>query len=61
MREHGAVGHPGASPRGLTRFRPGSPAVPAADLVGRNFTAQAPATRLVGDLTYIPTGEVVGY
>ena len=27
------------------------------DLVGRDFTAQAPGTKLVGDITYIPTGE----
>ncbi|MGR8008925.1 DDE-type integrase/transposase/recombinase [Streptomyces hypolithicus] len=27
------------------------------DLVGRNFTAQAPGEKLVGDITYIPTGE----
>jgi transposase InsO family protein len=27
------------------------------DLVGRDFTAQRPGTKLVGDITYIPTGE----
>ena len=27
------------------------------DLVGRDFTAQGPGTKLVGDITYIPTGE----
>jgi putative transposase len=27
------------------------------DLVGRDFTAQAPGRRLVGDITYIPTWE----
>jgi putative transposase len=27
------------------------------DLVGRDFTAPAPGTKLVGDITYIPTGE----
>ncbi|MEU1450585.1 IS3 family transposase [Streptomyces mirabilis] len=27
------------------------------DLVGRNFTADAPGEKLVGDITYIPTGE----
>jgi putative transposase len=27
------------------------------DLVGRDFTADAPGTKLVGDITYIPTGE----
>lgn len=27
------------------------------DLVGRDFTADAPGEKLVGDITYIPTGE----
>ena len=27
------------------------------DLIGRNFTADAPGQKLVGDITYIPTGE----
>jgi putative transposase len=27
------------------------------DLVDRDFTAEAPGTKLVGDITYIPTGE----
>jgi transposase InsO family protein len=27
------------------------------DLVARDFTAEAPGTKLVGDITYIPTGE----
>lgn len=30
---------------------------PVPDLVGRNFTAEAPGEKLVGDITYIPTGE----
>jgi putative transposase len=38
---------------GLTRHAPG----PVPDLVGRNFTAEAPGEKLVGDITYIPTGE----
>ncbi|WP_406191112.1 IS3 family transposase [Streptomyces sp. NBC_01017] len=38
---------------GLTRGAPA--AVP--DLVGRNFTADAPGEKLVGDITYISTGE----
>jgi transposase InsO family protein len=29
----------------------------APDLIGRDFTARAPGTRLVGDVTYIPTDE----
>ncbi|MGW2206973.1 IS3 family transposase [Streptomyces sp. NPDC001774] len=31
--------------------------MPAADLPGRDFTASAPGTRLVGDITYILTGQ----
>lgn len=27
------------------------------DLIGRDFTAEAPGTRLVGDITYLRTGE----
>lgn len=30
---------------------------PVPDLVGRDFTAMAPGEKLVGDITYIPTGE----
>ena len=30
---------------------------PIPDLVGRNFTAAEPGTKLVGDITYIATGE----
>jgi hypothetical protein len=30
---------------------------PVPDLVDRDFTAAAPGTKLVGDITYIPTGE----
>lgn len=37
----------------LTQAAPG--AVP--DLVGRTFTADTPGEKLVGDITYIPTGE----
>jgi putative transposase len=32
-------------------------AVPVDDLVRRDFTADQPRTKLVGDITYIPTGE----
>jgi transposase InsO family protein len=31
--------------------------VPAPDLIGRDFTADAPGERLVGDITYLPTQE----
>lgn len=37
----------------LTQAAPG----PVPDLVGRDFTADAPGEKLVGDITYIPTGE----
>ncbi|MGK5501512.1 IS3 family transposase [Streptomyces sp. URMC 125] len=37
----------------LTQAAPG----PVPDLVGRDFTAKAPGEKLVGDITYIPTGE----
>ena len=30
---------------------------PASDLIGRDFTAKAPGQRLVGDITYLRTGE----
>ncbi len=39
--------------RGLTR--PAKRAVPAADLLGRDFTASEPGTRLAGDITFIST------
>ncbi|WP_313896389.1 IS3 family transposase, partial [Streptomyces sp. YIM 98790] len=32
-------------------------AAPVPDLVQRDFTAELPGTKLVGDITYIPTGE----
>jgi transposase InsO family protein len=41
--------------RSLTKPNPA--AVPAPDLVGRDFTATAPGTKLVGDITYLPTVE----
>jgi putative transposase len=37
----------------LTQAAPG----PVPDLVRRDFTAEAPGEKLVGDITYIPTGE----
>ncbi|MEU5698807.1 hypothetical protein [Streptomyces aurantiacus] len=47
--------------RGVTRRRRRSPtrpdkkATPAPDLIGRNFHAERPGTKLVGDITYLPT------
>ncbi|MFE9139459.1 IS3 family transposase [Streptomyces sp. NPDC007355] len=48
MREHGGTGHTRRKRRGLTRQA--KKAVPAADLLGRDFTASTPGTRLVGDI-----------
>ena len=36
---------------------PGRNAAARPDLIGRDFTADAPGTRLVGDITYLRTGE----
>jgi putative transposase len=36
---------------------PGQEPVTSPDLIGRDFTAQAPGQRLVGDITYLRTGE----
>ena len=36
---------------------PGKEPVISADLIGRDFTATEPGTRLVGDITYLRTGE----
>lgn len=58
MRQHGV--------RGISRRRrwllttvPADIAVvaPPPDLISRDFTAQAPGQRLVGDITYLPTGQ----
>lgn len=35
----------------------GGPAGPIPDLVNRDFTAETPGTKMVGDITYIPTWE----
>lgn len=44
---------PGPKRWSLTQAAPG----PVPDLVGRDFTAGAPGEKLVGDITYIATGE----
>ena len=36
---------------------PGEQPVASPDLIGRDFTAAVPGTRLVGDITYLKTGE----
>ncbi|MFE4802049.1 DDE-type integrase/transposase/recombinase [Streptomyces sp. NPDC056708] len=56
MREHGIAGHTRRTGRrSLTKQDPG--AAPAPDLIGRDFHADRPGTRIVGDITYIPTAE----
>ncbi|MGC9501992.1 IS3 family transposase [Streptomyces sp. WG7] len=37
--------------------RPDAKAKPAPDLIGRDFRAERPGTKLVGDITYLPTAE----
>ncbi|MET9660546.1 IS3 family transposase [Streptomyces sp. NPDC006510] len=54
-RERGIAGVTRRKRRSLTR--PAKRAVPAADLIGRDFTADAPGRILAGDITYIPTDE----
>ncbi|MEW2708291.1 IS3 family transposase [Streptomyces koyangensis] len=55
MRERDITGITRRKRRSLTR--PAKKAVPAHDLIGRDFTAAAPGQKLVGDITYIPTDE----
>ncbi|WP_055495051.1 IS3 family transposase [Streptomyces sp. TP-A0356] len=55
MRERGISGVTRRKRRSLTR--PSKRAVPAPDLLGRDFTASAPGMKVVGDITYIPTDE----
>jgi transposase InsO family protein len=43
-------------PRRFNLTKAGLP-FPVADLVGRDFTAEMPGEKMVGDITYIPTGE----
>ncbi|MCX4734292.1 IS3 family transposase [Streptomyces sp. NBC_01363] len=56
MREHGIAGHSRRTGRrGLTKAD--TRAAPSPDLIGRDFTATRPGTKIVGDITYIPTAE----
>ncbi|WHM40999.1 IS3 family transposase [Streptomyces sp. BPTC-684] len=55
MRGRGISGVTRGRRRSLTRLA--KRAVPAGDLLGRDLTAHAPGTRLVGDVTYIPAAE----
>jgi putative transposase len=55
MRE---LGLRACQPRAYKRTTvPGEEPVASPDLIGRDFTATAPGTRLVGDITYLKTGE----
>jgi putative transposase len=55
MRE---LGLRACQPRAYKRTTvPGEEPVLRPDLIGRDFTAEAPGTRLVGDITYLRTGE----
>ncbi|MGW1704290.1 DDE-type integrase/transposase/recombinase [Streptomyces sp. NPDC002206] len=55
MRERDISGVTRRRRKGLTR--PVKRAVPAPDLIGRDFTASALGMKLVGDITYILTDE----
>ncbi|GAA1779910.1 hypothetical protein GCM10009681_57460 [Luedemannella helvata] len=55
MRE---LGLRACQPRAYRRTTiPGRAPVTSPDLIGRDFTATEPGTRLVGDITYLKTGE----
>jgi putative transposase len=55
MRELGLVA---VQPRAYKRTTlPGDAPTPAPDLIERDFTAEQPGQRLVGDITYLRTGE----
>jgi transposase InsO family protein len=55
MRE---LGLRAVQPRAYKRTTvPGQAPVASPDLIGRDFTAPAPGQRLVGDITYLKTGE----
>jgi putative transposase len=55
MRE---LGLRACQPRAYKRTTlPGERPVDSPDLIGREFTAERPGTRLVGDITYLKTGE----
>ena len=55
MRE---LGLRACQPRAYKRTTvPGEEPVTSPDLIGRDFTAAAPGQRLVGDITYLRTGE----
>nr|WP_240437831.1 IS3 family transposase [Sciscionella marina] len=52
------LGLAGCQPRTYKRTTmPGEEPVDSPDLIGREFTADAPGKRFVGDITYLKTGE----
>ncbi|MGW2207726.1 IS3 family transposase, partial [Streptomyces sp. NPDC001774] len=55
MREHGIRGVTRRKRRSLTRAD--KKARPAPDLIGRDFHADTPGTKLAGDITCLPTAE----
>ncbi|MFF8581738.1 IS3 family transposase [Streptomyces albidoflavus] len=55
MRERDIRGVTRRKHRSLTR--PDVKAKPAPDLIGRDFRAERPGIKLVGDITYLPTAE----
>lgn len=55
MREHGLQGAHRRRRRSLTR--PDKKTRPAPDLISRDFDAAQPGTKLVGDITCLPTAE----
>ncbi|WP_171133995.1 IS3 family transposase [Streptomyces sp. Z423-1] len=55
MRERDIRGVTRRKRRSLTR--PDAKAKPAPDLIGRDFHAERPGIKLVGDITYLPTAE----
>ena len=62
MPEHRRKGLRACQPRVYKRTTiPGEEPVSRPDLIGRDFTAQAPGPRLVGDITYLRTGEGLLY
>ncbi|MEV0490027.1 IS3 family transposase, partial [Streptomyces atratus] len=56
MREHRIAGHTRRTGR-RSLTKQDTKAAPAPDLVGRDFHADRPGTKIVGDITYIPTSE----
>jgi transposase InsO family protein len=56
MVELGLAGCQSRAYKTTTQPDPDPPTAPA-DLVGRDFTATVPGTKLVGDITYIPTWQ----